>query len=140
MWKNDGAIDEINLDRATLDCAKMHGKYLEMYSHGKLILRKREAAHNILSQNKWLYYSGKMTKSQIDSHGWPYDPFNGCSKPMKSEVYKWVDVDPDIVNSKLALEVHISTVETLREILDNIKWRHSAIKNILDYRKFCAGN
>jgi hypothetical protein len=30
-------------------------------------------------------------------------------------------------------------VETLQDIMDNIKWRHSNIRNIIDWKKFTAG-
>ena len=37
-------------------------------------------------------------------------------------------------------EEHQETlVETLDEIMNNIRWRHSTIKNIIDWRRFTSG-
>ena len=35
MWKTDSVIDEMNLDETSRDSAKLHGKYLEIYSKDK---------------------------------------------------------------------------------------------------------
>ena len=32
MWKKDAPIDEMALDEASRDSAKLHSKYLELYS------------------------------------------------------------------------------------------------------------
>ena len=54
MWNRDSEIDEINLDTASKDAAKLHSKYLDILSVNKLKLKKKEAEFNILLKNKWL--------------------------------------------------------------------------------------
>jgi ABC-type taurine transport system substrate-binding protein len=35
---------------------------------------------------------------------------------------------------------YLKSIEAaLREIMDNIKWRHSTIRNIIDWRRFTSG-
>ncbi|NDH06682.1 hypothetical protein EBX93_12305 [bacterium] len=34
---------------------------------------------------------------------------------------------------------HETLVETLQEILDSVKWRHSHIKNMIEWKKFTSG-
>ena len=63
MWKKDSPIDELNLDTASQQSAKLHSKYLELLSVTKLQLRKKEMEFKVLLKNKWLGYNGKMSPS-----------------------------------------------------------------------------
>lgn len=139
MWKEDCQINQSSLDGATVKNAIHHQKYLEMLSLTRLKHRKKEQELQILMKDKFLYYSGKMTQQEMDDRGWPYDPFNGCVKPLKGDMDFWFNSDKDIQTAKLTIEYLKVLFETLEEILENIKWRHQHIKNILDFRKFEAG-
>ena len=138
MWKKDSVIDEMNLDEASLKSANLHSKYLEMISIYKLQLKKREADFKVLLKNKWLWYNGKMSKDQIDDLGWEYDALNGL-KVMKGDMDYYYDSDPHIQEAQAKIEYIKTIIETLKEIMDNIKWRHQSIKNAIDWRKFTSG-
>lgn len=138
-WEIDCVIDEVNLDNTSIACARLHSKYLELYSLAKLALKKKELSMAILKKDKWLYYNGKMTKEEMDTRGWNYDPFNGLSKPLKSDMDLFYTTDSDVVKLQGSIEYAITIVETLKDIMDNIKWRHSTIKNIIDHRRFVSG-
>ena len=43
MWKKILTIDEMNLDESSRESAKLHSKYLEIYSVHKMKLKKAEA-------------------------------------------------------------------------------------------------
>ena len=138
-WEVDSVIDEVNLDSTSIACARLHAKYLELYSLAKLNLKKKELSMAHLRKDKWLYYNGKMTKEEMDSRGWPYDPFSGMSKPLKSDMELFYSTDSDIMKLQGQIEYQTTIVETLKDIMDNIKWRHSTIKNIIDHRRFVSG-
>lgn len=138
MWKKDSAIDEMNLDEASLKSAKLHSKYLEMISIYRLQLKKREADFKILLKNKWLWYNGKMSKDQIDDLGWEYDALNGL-KVMKGDMDYYYDSDPHIQEAQAKIEYIKTIIDTLKEIMENIKWRHQSIKNAIEWRKFTSG-
>lgn len=137
-WKKDSEIDETNLDEASRQTAKLHGKYLEMFTTSKLLLKRSELQQKILLKDKWLYFSGKMDKSEMDLRGWPYDPFNGL-KVMKSDMEYFFNSDPELQKSEEKIIYLKSLVETLEEIINNIRWRHSTIKNMIDWRRFTSG-
>ena len=40
MWEKESQIDALNLDRASIDSAKLHAKYLSMLSIAKLKLKR----------------------------------------------------------------------------------------------------
>jgi len=96
-----------------------------------LRLKKKELKKAVLKKDLWLYYNGKMTKAEMDKHDWKYDPFDGLSKPMKSDMEKFYSTDSELLELELLLEYDKTYVETCKEILDNIKWRSQTIKNII---------
>jgi hypothetical protein len=138
-WKKDSVIDEHALDDVTIETSKLHAKYLEIFTLSKLQLRKKEMELEQIRKDKWLYYTGKMTQVEMDKRGWAYDPFQGMSKPLKSEMEMYYSTDADIVKARSAIEYQKSIIDSLEEIMGNIRWRHTHIKNIIDFRKFTSG-
>jgi len=138
-WEIDAVIDAVNLDDTSIASARLHSKYLELYSLSKLALKKKELAMAILKKDKWLYYNGKMTKDEMDSRGWGYDPFNGMAKPLKSDMDLFYNTDADVIKLQGGIEYAHAIVDALKDIMDNIKWRHTTIKNIIDHRRFVSG-
>ena len=139
MWAEDVKIDDLNLDEETVKSAKLHSKYLEIFSLAKLQLKKNEMELDKTRKEKWLYYNGKMTKEQIGERSWKYDPFDGMSKPLKSDMDMYYKTDEDIIRINGKIEYQNAIVETLEEIMNNLRWRHTHIKNILDFKKFTSG-
>jgi hypothetical protein len=138
MWADDSVIDDIRLDEASKDTAKLHAKYLEMLSVTKLQLKRRDMEFKVLLKNKWLWYNGKMSKDQIDELGWEYDALNGL-KVLKGEMDYYYDSDPHIQEAQAKIDYLKTLIETLEEIINTIRWRHSTIKNMIDWRKFESG-
>lgn len=138
MWKKDSVIDENELDRTTIETSKLHAKYLELFSIAKLQLKKNENKLDELKKEKWTYFTGKMSQAEMDKKGWAYDPFGGV-KPLKSDMELYYNADKDIINAKDRIQYSKTLIETLEEIINAIRWRHTHIKNIIDFRKFESG-
>jgi hypothetical protein len=139
LWEQDSRIDEANLDETSVKSASLHSKYLELYSLARLNLKKKELSMAHLRKDKWLYYNGKMTKEEMDERGWQYDPFYGMTKPLKSDMDMFYNTDPDIMKLQGQIEYQATIVDALKDILDNIKWRHTTIKNIITWKQFTSG-
>ena len=107
-------------------------------SIARLQLKKAEMEQKTLLKKKWLYYNGKMTQEQIEKEGWDFDPFEGL-KVLKGEMDYYYDADSDIQKSEEKITYFKTYIETLTEIINVLKWRHSTIKNIIDWRRFEAG-
>ena len=138
MWKKDAPIDEMALDEASRDSAKLHSKYLELYSVARLRLKKLELDFKPLLRDKFLHYGGKLSQEDLDTKGWEYDPLNGLTV-LKGDLDKWYDADPLIQEHQLRIAMQEEIVNCLKEIMDNIKWRHQNIKNMIEWRKFTSG-
>jgi len=138
MWKKDAEIPQYNLDETSRQTPTLHAKYMEFMSIARLQLKKAEMEQKTLLKKKWLYYNGKMTQEQIELEGWDFDPFEGL-KVLKGEMDYYYDADSDIQKSEEKITYYKTYIETLTEIINVLKWRHSTIKNIIDWRRFEAG-
>ena len=92
-----------------------------------------------MDKDKWLWYSGKMTKDQIEDKNWDYDPFGGLTV-LKSDYDKFKGADQEIQDLYEKLQYLKITVEYLQDVVSQITWRHQTIKNIIEWRKFMAGS
>jgi len=138
MWKTDSEIDELKLDDASHQSARLHSKYLELLSITRLQLKRKEAEFRVLLKDKFLWYNGKMTKDEIDARGWSYDPLNGL-KVLKGDMDRFYDSDSDIQNAQMKIDYLKELVAVLEEIMGNIRFRSNNIKNIIEWRKFTSG-
>ena len=138
MWKKDSVIDEMALDESSRDSAKLHGKYLEILSVNKMKLKKAELEFKVLLRDKWKHYNGKLSQEEMDSKSWDYDPLDGLTV-LKGDMDKFYDADPVIQEHQSKMIYLQEVCDTLKEILDNVKWRHQTIKNMIEWRKFTSG-
>ena len=138
MWREDSEISEFNLDEESRKTPSLHTKYLEIHSLTKLRLKKAELDQKTLLKDKWLYYNGKMDEETIREKGWNFDPFNGL-KVLKGDMDHYYDADTDIQQSEERIAYYKTIIDTLDEIINNLRWRHSIIKNMIDWRRFESG-
>jgi len=138
-WEKDCAIDDMKLDEASRESTKLHAKYLSLLSNYKLMLKRAEFKQKDLLKDKWLYYNGKMDEDTLREKGWNPDPFDGL-KILKGELEYYYESDPEIQKSEEKIQYYKTIIDTLEEIIENIKWRHQNIKNIIEWKKFQSGS
>tara|TARA_R110000772_G_scaffold121989_3_gene228284 strand:- start:16 stop:462 length:447 start_codon:yes stop_codon:yes gene_type:complete len=139
MWENDCKINNMKLDDTSRDTPNLHAKYLRYLTEAKLQLKRFELKQKSLLKEKWLYYNGKMTQEELEEKGWNPDPFNGL-KVMKGEMEHYYNSDPEIQKSEELIEYWKTTRDTLIDIVDNIRWRHQTIGNMIKWRQFESGS
>lgn len=137
-WQKDSEINQSRLDQASVDTAKLHAKYLQWLSVAKLQLKRQQMNQKTLLKDKWRWYNGKMSQEEMDTKGWAYDPFDGL-KVMKGDMDYYYDSDPEIQKSEEKITYYKTIVETLTEIVDALKWRHTHIGNIIKWKQFESG-
>ena len=138
MWKKDSEIDEMNLDDSSRATAKLHSKYLELYTINKLKLKKLDLELKVILRDKFNHYNGKLSQEEMDEKGWDYDPLNGLTV-LKGDMDKYYDADPVIQEHQSKIIYTEECVAALKEILESVKWRHQTIKNMIEWRKFTSG-
>jgi len=139
MWQTDCIINNNQLDDTSRQTPILHAKYIQIWSTAKLELRRAEYDQKRLLKDKWLYYNGKMDQETIKEKGWVPDPFDGL-KVLKGEMEYYYDSDPEIQKSEEKIQYWKTVIETLTEIIDNLKWRHQTISNIIKWKQFESGN
>ena len=139
MWKEDCAIERNNLDETSRITPALHAKYLELLAQAKLAKKRADFQQKTLLKDKWLYYNGKMSQEDIEQQGWVPDPFNGL-KVLKGEMEHYYDSDPEIQKSEEKIVYWKTIIETLTDIIDNLKWRHQTIGNMIRWRQFESGS
>lgn len=138
-WKKDCEIDDLELDKSSRETPKLHAKYVELLSLAKLQKQRKEMEFKKLLKDKFMWYNGKMDKAKMDELGWDYDPFDGLTKPMKSDMDYFYESDPQIQTIQSQIEYWKTVIDTLSEIVSNITWRHQTISNMIKWRQFTSG-
>ena len=138
MWKSDCVIDEMKLDESSRDSAKLHSKYLDLHSVARLKLKKLELDFKPILRDKFMHYNGKLSQEELQEKNWNPDPLDGLTV-LKGDIDKWYDADPIIQEHQSKIIIQEEIVNTLKEIMENIKWRHQNIKNMIEWRKFTSG-
>ena len=64
MWKTDCQIDDIELDKSSLEVPKLHAKYSEL-TDNSLRLKQLNLKYQIALKDKWMYFNGKMDDDTI---------------------------------------------------------------------------
>ena len=136
-WEEDCEIGH-RLDDASQNTPKLHAKYLNYLTQAKLLLKRAETKQAILLKDKFLWFNGKLSEEDTKRHGWEPDPFDGL-KVMKTDLNYWVESDKEIQESEVKVTYYKVMIDTLQEIVSNLKFRHSTIRNIIEIRRFEAG-
>lgn len=137
-WLKDCEIDDIELDRSSLEVPKLHAKYTDMLTDKLLTLQSLNLKMATLQKNKWLWYTGKIDRDTLHHLGWDDDPFDGL-KILKGDHKTFLDADQDVQQLKSKIFYIETTIDYLKGCIENIKWRHQTIKNTIEWRKFMAG-
>jgi c-di-GMP-related signal transduction protein len=137
-WKEDSQIPQHQLDEVSRHTPSLHAKYLQYLSLTKLQLKRAEHSQKSLLLQKWKYYNGKMDEEELRATGWDLDPFNGL-KVLKGDMDLYYDADPEIQKSEEKIQYYNTIIDTLKEIVQSLNWRHQTIGNMIRYRAFEAG-
>jgi len=102
QWEKDCEIDDIELDKSSLEIPKLHAKYQDLLTSKILVMKQYQFKYDTLLKNKWLWYNGKMSEDQIKELGWNDDPLDGL-KIMKNDLQLFYNSDTDIqeLNAKI---------------------------------------
>lgn len=137
-WKSDCEIDDIELDKSSLEIPRLHAKYSEYLTDAVVAQKNIQFQYNTLLKDKWLWFNGKMDEARIKELGWSDDPFDGL-KILKNDMEVFYNSDQDLTKLKAQIDYLQETVEYVKRCMDNITWRHQTIKNTIEWRKFMAG-
>jgi len=134
LWEQDSKIDRTDLDNESLKIPTLHSKYYKIYLREKVQLKAEEQEYKIYYKLKHEYYTGKMSKEELDEHGW--EPFQFV---LKNDLQVYIDADKDIADRLLKLQVQREKVDLLESIIKTLNGRGFLIKNAIDFIRFTSG-
>lgn len=133
-WKKDSEIDRTEPGREMLNIPKLHSKYLNILSHYRQLMRGNEFKYAEMKKVKWEYYTGKMSKEQLDLYGW--EPFNFV---LKSDVSTYIEGDKDLNKLLASRLMYEEIVKVCESIMKELQSRTYQLKAFIDYERFIQG-
>lgn len=135
MWAEDSKIDETNLIGEAARIPILHSKYYKLYHRAALRATKLRYDLKELERTKHDWMEGVLDQEDLKKLGWrPFGP-----KPMKSDMPRKIETDPDVVKLSLKIEYQSSIAKFLEDVVKQINNRNYVIKNMIDLIKFQAG-
>ena len=135
MVAQDSIIDDTELDTESLKIPQLHSKYLNIYSDEKLELLRMETELRVLKRKKWEYYTGKMSKEDLDDNGW--EPFQ--LKVLKQDLDLYLESDKDLIRMSALIAYQKEKVDYIESFLKALNKRNWIIRNAIDFLKFKNG-
>lgn len=132
LWQQDARIDDIELDRESLNVPVLHGKYLKIYYQEKLKLRKLKIEYKTLTKVLSEYYRGELNNPEdledIGREPWP-------KTVLKQDIPSFIEGDQQMIDHVTRMVYQEEVVSLLEDILKAINNRGYQIKNAIDWRK-----
>lgn len=132
MLNADLKVDKSNLAAASLQTPTLHAKWMKFATEEGYKLAILEQRMSKLKKAKWEYYGGKAPAKLYAKN-----PFS--LKLTKGEIPMYIEADDDI--QRLELEIHQQSmlVDRLSEAVKSIQFRHTNIKNAIEWTKIQNG-
>jgi hypothetical protein len=134
-WSNDSNIDSTSMEKELLKISHLHGKYLNIMSHHRHIIRKLEADYKILKGLKEDYYAGRLSEEELKEHDWEPCQFV-LSDP---KVARKIDADKELINILLKKVAHEEIVVYCEMVLKSLHNRTWDLGNFVKYQQLTLG-
>lgn len=134
-WSSDSIIDATSMEKEVLKISHLHGKYLNVMSYHRHLLRKLETEYKSMKGIREEYFSGHLTQEECDKYGWEYMQ-HVHSNP---KIARLLETDPELTKillKKIAHEEIVSYCESVLKSLHNRTWD---LGNFVKYQQLTSG-
>jgi hypothetical protein len=135
MWDSDSVIDRTEPSKELLNIPKYHSKYLAILTKHKIATKKAHFDYLRMRKVKWEYFTGKMSKEELDEYGW--EPFQFA---LKSDITTYLEADKDLIKLLEKKVYHEEVVSVIESIMNELKQRTWQLRDFISWEKFVAGN
>ena len=134
-WAEDSVIDSTSMEKELLKISHLHGKYLNIMSHHRHLVRKMEADYKLLKGLREDYYQGHLTKEDLEERGW--EPMQHIlSNP---QIARKLDTDPELNKLLLRKITHEEIVSYCEGVLKSLHNRTWDLGNYVKYLQLTSG-
>lgn len=134
-WSEDTSIDSTSMEKELLKISHLHGKYLNIMSYHRHLVRKMETDYKLLKGLREDYYQGHLTQEELIDRGW--EPMQHVlSNP---QIARKLETDPELnklLLKKIAHEEIVSYCENVIKSLHNRTWD---LGNYVKYLQLTSG-
>ena len=138
MWAEDAAINSTNVEASILMVPKLHAKYLRELGVQRIKLAVEDGKHKQALLKAWQFIDEGPSKENMKEWGEKFD-INNIPTTQKQKEHHF-EADPDVIDANVKLAYQKEIVEFLKEVLKEIGQLQWHIKNLIENRKFLAGN
>lgn len=131
----DLKIDSTELAIESVNTPQIHNKYLILLKKHKEALAEDERTIRVMRKYKWLYYTGKLSKEELDRFKW--EPFD--LNILKTDVDRFIDADDDVIRLERQITEKkelVSYLDGVVKIVGNRQWN---IRSAIEWIKFSHG-
>jgi hypothetical protein len=133
-WQNDAVIDQTEPGKELLRIPVLHNKYLSILTKHKIASKKAHFDYLRMRKVKWEYFTGKMSKEELDEYGW--EPFQFA---LKSDISTYLEADADLIKLLEKKVYHEETVSVIESIMNELKQRTWQLRDFISWEKFVGG-
>ena len=133
MWEQDCKIDPDNLHTESLNIARLHAKYFDIYNNIILLKKRSEQQRKNIRHDRYEYYTGKA-----DPDVYVENPFPKKIRD-KETLQKYLDADEKLSQVCLKIDYYDTMLNYIESILKMIQNRTYQIKNAIEFVRFTAG-
>jgi hypothetical protein len=130
-WSTDKIVDGTELEKEILKISYLHGKYLNIMSHHRVLLRKSETDYKLLKGLREEYYNGRLTKEELDERGWE----QWQARISNPEIARKLDTDSELNKLLMKRIVHDEIVDYCSDVLKSLNSRTWDLGNVIKYRQ-----
>ena len=133
--QEDLKIDSTELAIESVNTPQIHNKYLLFLKKNKEALAEDERTLRVMRKYKWLYYTGKLSKEELDRFKW--EPFD--LNILKTDVDRFIDADDDVIRLERQITEKkelVSYLDGVVKIVGNRQWN---IRSAIEWIKFSHG-
>lgn len=133
LWAEDCKMSS-DLKAESIRTSLLHSKYLRIYTHHSLRVKRYTQEYVEMKKTMWRYYAGKFSQEEYKEYN--LEPFR---ESLKSEIAIYLESDPRLTAILLKKSYYEEGAELTKAILKEISNRTFQIKNAIEWLKVSNG-
>jgi hypothetical protein len=133
-WETDSNMDQTEPSKELLKIPVLHSKYLNILTKHKIASKKAHFDYLRMRKIKWEYFTGKMSKEELDDYGW--EPFQFA---LKSDINTYLEADGDLIKLLEKKVYHEEAISVIESIMSELKQRTWQLRDFISWEKFVNG-
>ena len=127
-------MDQTEPSKELLRIPLLHSKYLNILTKHKIASKKAHFDYLRMRKIKWEYFTGKMSKEELDEYGW--EPFQFA---LKSDINTYLEADGDLIKLLEKKVYHEEAISVIESIMSELKQRTWQLRDFISWEKFVNG-